>query len=202
MSVTPTRTRNPRGEGDRLRADLLDAAADLIAEHRSVDRVSLRAVAARAGVSPMAVYNHFADKDELMVAAVDHCWDEFQAALAAAYLAADDVYARLRDAGTAYARFALEHPGKYRVMFTDPADLPDRAEEPVGLGAFDQLVAVVGDILEARGDDRDPTFVAVQVHTWVHGIVSLIACKPEGDWPSTEDLLDDLLVRLDLDAPP
>ncbi|MCB9372301.1 MAG: TetR/AcrR family transcriptional regulator [Microthrixaceae bacterium] len=200
MSVTRARTRNPRGEGDRLRADLLDAAAELIAEHRSVDRVSLRAVAAAAGVSPMAVYNHFDDKGELMVAAVQHCWDEFQAAIAAAYLAADTPEARLRDAGSAYVRFALEHPGKYRVLFSDPADLPERPE-PVGLSAFDQLVEVVADVLARRGDRRDPVFVAVQVHTWIHGIVSLLACKPEGDWPPVEALLDELVVRLDLDAP-
>ena len=70
-----TRERNPRGQGERLRVDLIDAAVDLIAETGSVDGVSLRAAAKRAGVSPMAVYNHFADKDALLVAAVEHCWD-------------------------------------------------------------------------------------------------------------------------------
>ena len=206
MSVTPTqpapgaRERNPRGEGDRLRAELLDAAADLIARHRSVDRVSLRAVASAAGVSPMAVYSHFDDKADLMVAAVQHCWDEFQATLAAAYLAADEPYSRLRDAGGAYVHFALEHPGRYRVLFSDPADLPDRPE-PVGLTAFDQLVDVVTDILAARGDDRDPVFVAVQVHTWIHGIVDLLGCHPDGPWPPVDDLLDDLCARLALDDP-
>lgn len=212
MSVTPPpspppdpsgpdpRERNPRGEGDRLRADLLDAAAELIAEHRSVDRVSLRAVAAAAGVSPMAVYNHFDDKSQLMEAAVDHCWDEFRDTLAHAYLSTDDPYERLRVAGRAYVRFALEQPGKYRVMFTGAADLPLRPE-PVGMSAFDQLVEVVSAILDARGDDREPVFVAVQVHTWVHGIVDLVGCHPDGPWPPVEDLLDDLATRLELDDP-
>lgn len=207
MSVTPPspldpdpRARNPRGEGDRLRADLLDAAADLIAEHRSVDRVSLRAIAAAAGVSPMAVYNHFDDKSDLMEAAVDHCWDEFRDRLAEAYLSTDDPYQRMRVAGGAYVRFALEQPGKYRVMFSDAADLPPRPE-PVGMSAFDQLVEVVSAILDARGDDRDPVFVAVQVHTWVHGIVDLVGCHPDGPWPPVDDLLDDLAVRLELDDP-
>lgn len=95
---------------------------------------------------------------------------------------------------------ALEHPGKYRVLFSDPADLPERPE-PVGLSAFDQLVEVVADILIARDDGRDPVFVAVQVHTWIHGMVSLLACHPEGPWPSVDDLLDDLVVRLDLGPP-
>lgn len=195
-----TRQRNPRGQGERLRVDLIDAAVDLIAETGSVDGVSLRAAAKRAGVSPMAVYNHFADKDALLVAAVEHCWDEFQAAIAAT-LDEPEPSARLRAAGDAYVRFALEHPGRYAVMFSGTRNLPERAV-PIGMSAFDTLVAMVADILDARHDRRDPAFVAVQVHTWIHGMVSLLGCAPDGPWPSTEALLDDLMVRLGLGPPP
>ena len=194
-----TRERNPRGQGERLRVDLIDAAVDLIAETGSVDGVSLRAAAKRAGVSPMAVYNHFADKDALLVAAVEHCWDEFQAAIAAT-LDEPEPSARLRAAGDAYVRFALEHPGRYAVMFSGTRNLPERAV-PIGMSAFDTLVAMVADILDARHDRRDPAFVAVQVHTWIHGMVSLLGCAPDGPWPSTEALLDDLIVRLGLGPP-
>lgn len=191
-----TRERNPRGQGERLRVDLIDAAVDLIAETGSVDGVSLRAAAKRAGVSPMAVYNHFADKDALLVAAVEHCWDEFQAAIAAT-LDEPEPSARLRAAGDAYVRFALEHPGRYAVMFSGTRNLPERAA-PIGMSAFDTLVAMVADILDLHHDGRDPAFVAVQVHTWIHGMVSLLGCAPDGPWPSTDALLDDLMVRLDL----
>lgn len=194
-----TRERNPRGQGERLRVDLVDAAVDLIAETGSVDGVSLRAAAKRAGVSPMAVYNHFADKDALLVAAVEHCWDEFQAAIAAT-LDEPEPSARLRAAGDAYVRFALEHPGRYAVMFSGTRNLPERAV-PIGMSAFDTLVAMVADILDGNHDRRDPAFVAVQVHTWIHGMVSLLGCAPDGPWPSTEALLDDLMVRLGLDPP-
>ena len=43
----------------RLHSDLLDAAAELLAEQNPLDKVSLGAVAGRAGVSPTAVYRHF-----------------------------------------------------------------------------------------------------------------------------------------------
>ena len=194
-----TRERNPRGQGERLRVDLIDAAVELIAETGSVDGVSLRAAARRAGVSPMAVYNHFADKDALLVAAVEHCWDEFQAAIAAT-LDEPEPSARLRAAGDAYVRFALEHPGRYAVMFSGTRNLPERAV-PIGMSAFDTLVAMVADILAARHDGRDPEFVAAQAHTCIHGMVSLLGCAPDGPWPSTDALLDDLLVRLGLGPP-
>ena len=191
-----TRERNPRGQGDRLRVDLLDATVDLIADAGSVDGVSLRAAAKRAGVSPMAVYNHFEDKDALLEAAVEHCWQEFQGALAEAMVDPDPVV-RLRAAGAAYVRFALERPGQYAVMFSGTANLPERPEA-IGMSAFDDLVAMVAEILDANDDDRDPTFVALQVHTWIHGIVTLVACAPEMAWPPMDALLDDLMVRLGL----
>ncbi len=192
-----TRERNPRGQGDRLRADLLDAAVDLIAETGSVKAVSLRAVAKRAGVSPMAVYNHFADRDALVVAAVEHCWDQFQATIAAT-LDEPDPAVRLRAAGRAYVRFALEHPGQYSVMFSGTEDLPELSK-PIGMSSFDSLVTMVAELLDARGDDRDPTFVAIQVHTWIHGIVTLVGCTPDVPWPDTDVLLTELTVRLGLD---
>ena len=36
---------------------------------------------------------------------------------------------------------------------------------PIGLETFNGLVGMIKDILDANGDDHDPTFVAVQVHT-------------------------------------
>jgi len=191
-----TRERNPRGQGERLRSELVGAAVDLIAENRSIEGVSLRGAAKRAGVSPMAVYNHFADKDALVEAAIRQCWDEFQAAIGEA-LELEDPVAKLRAAGEAYVRFARDNPGKYVVMFTAtalPAELIG-----IGLSSFDVLVEMVADILQANGDDRDPRFVAAQVHTWIHGIVLLDGCVPDlEDWPSTDTLLDDLMLRLGL----
>lgn len=192
-----TRERNPRGQGERLRADLLDAATALIAETGSIEGLSLRGAAKRAGVSPMAVYNHFADKDALVAATVEHCWAEFQAAVGDAAVA-DEPSARLRQMGEAYVRFATERPAAYAVLFSGAPVLPD-AVVGIGMSSFDDLVAVVQEVLDAKGDDRNATFVAVQVHTWVHGIVTLAACAPQEKWPGTAPLLDDLLVRLGLD---
>ena len=85
-------------------------------------------------------------------------------------------------------------------MFSGTANLPERPDA-IGMSAFDDLVALVAEILDAADDDRDPTFVALQVHTWIHGIVTLVACAPAMAWPSMDDLLDDLVVRLGLAAP-
>jgi AcrR family transcriptional regulator len=144
----------------------------------------------------MAVYNHFADKDALVAATVQHCWTKFQTAVGDAAVD-EDPSTRLRQMGEAYVRFATEQPAEYAVLFSGAPVLPDQVVG-IGMSAFDDLVAVVQEVLDANGDPRDATFVAVQVHTWVHGIVTLAACAPPEKWPGTEPLLDDLLVRLGL----
>lgn len=195
------RERNPRGEGARLRLDLLDAAAELMARHGSVDKVSVRAVAAAVGVSPTAVYRHFDNHADLLWAAVNHCFEEFAAAMLDARASTDDVYDQLLRAGEAYVRFATEQTGKYRVMFSNRVELPPR-EGPVGVYAFDHLVDLIASILHDRRDPRDPTFVAVQVWTWIHGIVDLIGNHAEFEaWPEIEQLLTELRERLDLVRP-
>lgn len=192
------RPRSPRGEGKRLRVELLDAAAELMAQHGSLDKVSVRAVAHDVGVSPTAVYRHFDNHTDLLWASVQHCFDEFTRDILAAQASTDDPFDRLHATGQAYVRFATEHTGKYRVMFSNRVPLPER-EQPASMTAFDVLVGLVADVLAARVDDRDPHFVAVQIWTWMHGIVDLIgAHKGQGMWPAVDDLLEDLRVRLEL----
>ncbi|MDW3219579.1 MAG: TetR/AcrR family transcriptional regulator [Acidimicrobiales bacterium] len=188
------RPRNPKGKGARLRVDLLDAAADLLAEEGDV--VSLRAIAARAGVSPTAVYRHFDDHLELLRAAVVHCWDEFERALVDAGASSDDPFVAFRAAGTAYIDFASRQPGKYRVLFSNKIDLG--VDRTAGTSAFDYLVVMVAAMLDANGDRRDARFVAAQVHTWIHGMVDLLGRHPDEDWPTMDELLDELALRLGL----
>ena len=93
--------------------------------------------------------------------------------------------------GDAYIAYAIAHPGQYRVLFSDKVDLGD-GDAPGGRAAFQLLVDAVSKMLAIRGDDRDPFFVAVQVHTWIHGIVELCGSHPSMPWPDTSELLDGL----------
>jgi AcrR family transcriptional regulator len=207
------RPRNPRGEGDRLRTDLLNAAADLMAETGTVDGISLRAVARRAGVSPTAVYRHFDDHLDLLRESVAQCWKNFHHVMTTAAESSDDPFDAFAAAGIAYVDFALEHQGQYRVLFSNRiavdmsgVDLPnsirphDASSDP-GVSAFFVLVELVRAILDEIDDRRDPFFLAVQVHTWIHGMVDLVGCHPDVPWPSMDELLEGLSSSLSLDRP-
>jgi AcrR family transcriptional regulator len=205
------RQRYARGEGDKLRADLLDAATELMAQHGTIDGISLRAVARRAGVSPTAVYRHFDDHLDLLRESVARCWVNFYETMRQASDCSDDPYEAFRAAGNAYVRFAMEHQGQYRVLFSNRIQLdmsdvgfPNSMEVPdgvndAGMSAFQVLVELVTAILARNDDDRDPFFVSVQVHTWIHGMVDLVGCHPDMIWPPMETMLDGLSSALALD---
>ncbi|MBB4934621.1 AcrR family transcriptional regulator [Lipingzhangella halophila] len=96
-----------------LRASLLTSALELI-ETSGPEHLSLRAVARRAGVSPNAPYNHYADKDALLAALATHSFEQLRERMIAALADAesgDEIVAIT----VAAVRHALEHPGLHRV---------------------------------------------------------------------------------------
>ena len=60
------KTHHPYHHGN-VKGALIDAAMKLI-DTNQTDTISLRRLAKEVGVTPSAVYNHFADKDSLMLA--------------------------------------------------------------------------------------------------------------------------------------
>ena len=101
----------PYHHGD-LRAALIRAGLDTLARR---EEVSLRALAKLVGVTPAAVYRHFASKEALLAAIAEEgfnrlaqAFDQVRAATAA------DRYMKL---GEAYLDFATSNPSHYQVMF-------------------------------------------------------------------------------------
>ena len=194
------RQRNARGKGERLRVELLEAAADLMATHGDIESISLRAVAREAGVSATAVYRHFDDHHDLLRESVEYCWTNFRQALSDSTVGVTDPFDELLQLGAAYAQFAFDHPGQYRVMFSNRIELGD-ADVTVGLAAYQLLVDTVARILDALDDNRSQYFVAAQLHTWMHGAVDLCSSHPDMHWPDTDSLLDGMVEALRLRRP-
>src|SRR5215472_6862067 len=101
-------SRDTYHHGD-LKTVILAKAATLVAE-RGADGISLRELAREAGVSHAAPAHHFTDRRGLFTALAAEGFQLLTAALT-------DARGRFADAALAYVRFALEHPGHYRVMF-------------------------------------------------------------------------------------
>jgi AcrR family transcriptional regulator len=151
-----------------LRASLIAAATELIAEH-GVAGLSLRECARRAGVSHAAPYRHFADKNALLLAIARDGFKMLEAVGQEAMAGIEDPRGRLDAYGAAYVRFAIEHPVVFRLMFTSELEHADA--EPVDGGAFDLLVATAATVVGPAVDSR---LAAAASWALPHGLAMLI----------------------------
>ena len=205
------RRRNPRGQGGRLRDELIVSALDLLAETADPDSVSIRAIARRTGVSATAAYRHFGDRDELVYAAVGRAFEEFLTNLMLEVEKSDDPFERIRLAGQAYRTFAETQPGRYRVLFSNPMPCPEHLLETdddfePGKVAFGFLVGLISDCFDAGAPAKDrpgtdPEYVAFQLWAWIHGICDLRIGHPREPWPDAQRMFDDAAATLGIDRP-
>jgi len=130
-----------------LRRALLDAALALVAE-TSVQAVSMRAVARRAGVSSGAPYHHFADKAALIAAVATEGFHALRVAQEEATRSCTSADDTLRQMATTYVRFAVAHRTHYQLMFQHPPGTLDHAAREdlraASLAAFGALAAAIG----------------------------------------------------------
>lgn len=194
---TPTRLRNPRGQGDLLRGDLLKAARELVIELGDQDKLSVRSVTARAGVSPNALYLHFEGREDLLSTLIVEGYSELRTFLRDAVGDAVDPLERLRAFALAYLEFASRQPGIYRVLFMtklrEGVPMPGRnapSGEDEGVDTFNDLLAVV----DAAGPGRpDPFTRAAELWAGLHGYVALKQVMPAFPWPSEREYVEHMI---------
>jgi AcrR family transcriptional regulator len=184
-SAVRARPRARRGEGDKLRDDLLAATERLMIESGGADSVSIRAIADAVGVTPPSIYLHFPDKDALIVAVCERHFEVFDSVIEQAGATVDDPVESLRRRGRAYVRFGLDNPEPYRILFMSRTGGDRRLEAITGAGgrAFQHLVDAVQRAV-------DPVFAATALWTAVHGITSLLISLPDFPWPDVDALVD------------
>jgi AcrR family transcriptional regulator len=202
--ASSTRTPNPRGQGERLRGALMDAARELLLELGDQDKLSVRAVTARAGVSPNALYLQFADRDALLSAVMIATYRELRAFLQAAVPPDGDPIAQLRAYGRAYLQFAEQRPGIYRVAFMtkirDGVPVPARGAptgQDEGVDAFNDFLDIVTRCLP---NGPDPFTQSAYIWTALHGYVTLRQAIPTVPWPAEADYVE-RIIQLHIEAP-
>lgn len=84
------RPRNPRGQGSRLREDIIRAATAMIERTGSDQSVTLRSVAREIGISAPSIYAHFEDRDAIVEAVVLEAIAQLHESVASAVAAHDD----------------------------------------------------------------------------------------------------------------
>ncbi|MBI5896447.1 MAG: TetR/AcrR family transcriptional regulator [Desulfobacterales bacterium] len=159
-----------------LSAALIGTALALIME-KGPEALTIREVAARAGVSHAAPYRHFTDKGALMAELAKQGFDLMVAQMRqrmAAY--PDDPLMQLKYCGIGYIEFALAHPAHYKVMFGPWLD-QKHASEALKISSttsfqtrLDVITACQAKAVMHAGD---PMAMALAAWSMVHGFSML-----------------------------
>jgi AcrR family transcriptional regulator len=156
-----------------VRAELREFGADFL---------SLRRIAARAGVSHAAPYRHFEGRDGMLAAL---CWEgqaEFTACLRQARKGGRTPADRLFRLGTAYLEFADKNPEVFQLMFSETgkrvmtAHYPDDAAKSLSeYDSFEVLESTVRECQSAGILDphEESGALAMLIWSFIHGFAHL-----------------------------
>ncbi|MDT5022702.1 MAG: hypothetical protein QOI33_3226 [Mycobacterium sp.] len=176
---TLRRRRAPRGSGDLLRDEILDAATDLLLDIGQAKAVSIRSVAERVGVTPPSIYLHFQDKDALLDAVCARYFEKLDDEMQRVAAMQPSTAEVLRAQGLAYVRFATENPELYRIATMGEWKSDSSVDAALANSAFEHICATV-EALMAEGVflAGDATGVALELWSAAHGVAALLIAKP------------------------
>lgn len=151
-------------------------AAYRLFDREGADAVTMRRVAEAVGITPMAIYRHFPNREALLKQISD---DNFQTIAHAmqACAAQPDVFSQLTALAIPYLDYALAHPHLFDHAFAaqrdDARQFPDdfRARKSP---SFNVIVDVVADGMR-RGvlKPGDPYDVCMTITAHTHGLIAL-----------------------------
>jgi AcrR family transcriptional regulator len=157
-----------------LRQDVLQASLALI-EEGGLDRLSMREVARKAGVSHQAPYHYFGDREAILAALAGEGFSRLGQSLARAAADAGEPGDAVVAMGKAYVDFAIRHPPYFQVMFRADAVPLDRYPEARKQEneAFGKLVEEIDKAFTGQAPEERRK-IAVAVWAMVHGLATLI----------------------------
>lgn len=178
-----------------LRQALVDAALKLI-EEKGPQGFTLSEAAKAAGVTPAAVYRHFAGREELIAECARQGFEIFADLMDYAFsTGGPSALAAFEATGRAYIAFARKFPGHYIAMFESGISTntsPELAE--VAKRARNVLERAAERLSEHIPPEKRPPASMFSAHIWAmsHGVVELYGRGAPGarsPFPA-EDLLE------------
>jgi AcrR family transcriptional regulator len=190
-----SRGRNPRGQGERLRDEIISTALRLLDELADDQGLSLRAVARETGIAATSVYLHFADRDALVLAALERCHRDLLRALDGAEAISGDPVATLRARTLLLGSWAHEHPGLYKVLHESTVN--QRQDMSFKQELAERTTAAVQRCMDAGvAPTADAAVIALDLRAAVHGAVSMRLNEPDLPWPPLDEQVERFLTKL------
>lgn len=194
----PARKRNRRGEGFRLREDIVSAATRILERTGSEEAVTLRAVAREIGIAAPSISAHFADRAAIVDAVVAK---ELAALFVAMKQAAEpvtlDPVERVIAICRAYFDYAQANPARYRTLlgrrYLEDWEAQSRIMEetaPIMAACLELVADSIQACISAGVTDGSDAYTDTLI-LWftVHGIISVPQAVTSLNWPDLHQLL-------------
>jgi len=182
--------------------EALISVAMRLMEDGQVSLISLRRLSKEVGVTPSAVYNHFSDKDALMLAIKTRVYEEFNQFFEERISDSNDPEESLLEMCLAYYHFSKEHPSRFQFLFSSV--LPMEWSTPETVEVFCRCLVrtrklVLGIYKKYQIPCSEEALVNTTLLVWsqLHGIValrnsgSIQAAVAYQNWPSSCALIHD-----------
>ena len=178
-----------------LRQALVEAAIGLI-EEKGPQGWTLSEAAKSAGVTPAAVYRHFAGREALLAEIAKQGYEVFADLMEFAYAKGEgSALSAFESTGRAYLAFARKYPGHYQAMFESGININRDPELAAVAGRAGAVLEKAAERLSERiPPEKRPPPQMFSAHVWAmsHGVVELFARGAPGTrspFPP-EDLLE------------
>jgi AcrR family transcriptional regulator len=163
--------------------DRILSAARAVLESEGLEGLTIRRVAQRAELSPMALYRHFADKDALLNALMEDglaAWEKIVRGIRAR-----DPLEWLEAVGEVYLDFALGQPHRFDAAFFLPAPAARRFPDDFAAGRSPAIAMIMARIDQAKAEGRlrdEPTLeTALAFAAFGQGFVSMHRARRFGN---------------------
>jgi AcrR family transcriptional regulator len=144
-------------------------------DHQGLVGLSMRALAKDVGLTPMALYRHYADKEALIDALTIDALDEWHSRVIA--IREPDAMTWLWRMSEAFLEFALHSPRRFEAAFELPARNARQYPDDIAAGKSPVLKLLADRITEAQRNGAfaavSPTEVAMAVWALGQGMVTL-----------------------------
>jgi AcrR family transcriptional regulator len=191
------RPKNTPEKIERMRNSMMDAVISLLDEV-SPEKVSIRMIAEKVGVSHMVFYTYFKDRDEIMRVLIDRekkgINDHFASKLAKAQTGT--VKSVISELMREYVDIAQEHPKLFRLFWLDTSRRLDKESNRFNhlRESFSSLTKLLKIGMD-KGEfvERPARLAAATVMAIINGPIVLHQCEKLPDDITCDELIEQIL---------
>jgi AcrR family transcriptional regulator len=177
------RPKRSSAEIETIKEQILKHALELM-NHHGFDGFSMRKLGSRLGVSAKTIYNYYQNKDELYLVILTRGFEQLFNRFNNAYNTHRDPIKRLKNMGSEYMAFGLEHSNLYNLMFTWHVpkfkDYVGTPMEPVAQSELETALKIADifmrAIIEASGQtemsENTARFHMIWMWSQMHGFIA------------------------------